>query len=89
VKKSTRTEATKPVFPPLAAAMTVYDGTRGLGEIEDHGRNDVRAWLGIGDERVSLGTYVDRKAAMAAVSNAVEARKRLSEHAPFKSGLPG
>jgi hypothetical protein len=41
--------------------MTVYDGTRPLGEIEDHKRNDVRAWL---------GTYPDRKSAIRAVSAA-------------------
>jgi hypothetical protein len=53
--------------------MTVYDGMRGLGEIEDHGRNDIRAWVGIGDERRAIGAYPDRKAAMRAVSQAADA----------------
>jgi hypothetical protein len=53
--------------------MVVYDGTRALGEIEDHGRSDIQAWLGVGDERVSLGTVPDRKAAMRAVSEAAQA----------------
>ena len=52
------------------ALMTVYDDTRPLGEIEDHGRNDVRSWLGVGDDRLLLGTYPDRKSAMRAVSAA-------------------
>jgi hypothetical protein len=52
--------------------LTVYDGTRALGEIEDHFREGVRAFLGTGDERKPLGTYPDRKAAMRAVSAAVK-----------------
>jgi hypothetical protein len=52
----------------FATPMVVYDGTRAL----DHGRGDIRAWLGVGDERVSLGTYPDRKAAMRAVSEAAQ-----------------
>ena len=55
------------------AVMTVYDGTHPLGEIEDHGRNDVRAWRGVGDDRVSLGTYPDRKSAMRAIGAAATA----------------
>jgi hypothetical protein len=53
--------------------MTVYFGTRAEGEIEDHGPGDVRAWAGIADERVALGKFPDRKAAMRAVSQAAEA----------------
>lgn len=53
--------------------LTVYDGTCALGEIEDHGPHDIRAWLGIGDDRTALGAYPDRKAAMRAVSEAARA----------------
>jgi hypothetical protein len=56
-----------------ATPMIVYAGTVALGEIEDHRRGDVRAWLGTGDERVSLGIYSDRKTAMRAVSEAAKA----------------
>jgi hypothetical protein len=52
--------------------MTVYDGTSALGEIEDHGKNDIRAWLGTGEDRSPLGSYPDRKAAMKAVSGAAK-----------------
>ena len=58
-------------FVENPSPMIVYNGTSAEGEIEDHGRGDIRAFLGIGDERVSLGTYPDRKAAMRAVSDAV------------------
>jgi hypothetical protein len=70
---------------PAPAVMSVYDGTTSLGEIEDHGPGDVRAFVGIGDERKPIGAYPDRRTAMRAVS---EARKRLMEPAPFRSGLP-
>jgi hypothetical protein len=52
--------------------MAVYDGTHQLGEIEDHLREGVRAYLGVGRERKSLGTYPDRKSAMRAVSAAAK-----------------
>jgi hypothetical protein len=69
----------------MPTAMVVYNGVHPLGEIEDYGRNDVRAWLGIGDERKAIGTFPDRRMAMKAVSTAA---KRLTEPAPFRSGLP-
>ena len=58
---------------PVPTPMSVYDGTRPLGEIEDWGRNDIRAWLGTGDERVMLGAYPDRRTAMRAVGAAAKA----------------
>jgi hypothetical protein len=60
---------------PANPALMVYDGTEPLGEIEDRGRNDVRAWLGTGDDRVSLGVYPDRRTAMRSVSAAAKAAK--------------
>jgi hypothetical protein len=51
--------------------MAVYDGTSALGEIEDHGSGDVRAWIGVGDERKAIGTFPTRRDAMRAVSEAV------------------
>jgi hypothetical protein len=53
--------------------MAVYDGTSMLGEIEDHATEGVRAYLGAGRGRRSLGTYPDRKTAMRAVSQAAGA----------------
>ena len=50
--------------PPI---MTAYNG------LCAEGRGDIRAWLGVGDERASVGTYPDRKAAMRAVSAAAKA----------------
>jgi hypothetical protein len=60
---------------PMPSPMTVYDGAKALGEIEDHGREGVRAFLGTGEEeRKPLGTtYPDRKVAMRAVSDAARA----------------
>lgn len=69
------------------SVMVVYDGTRAIGEIEDHGRDDVRAWVGTGKSRRRLGAYPDRKSAMRAVSAAAEARRRPCDPAP-PSGLP-
>jgi hypothetical protein len=54
-----------------ATPMVVYDGMRALGTIEDHGKNDVRAWLGTGDESKPLGSFPTRRDAMRAVSEAV------------------
>jgi hypothetical protein len=59
----------------MASIMTVYDHLTPLGELEDHGKNDIRAWLGTGDDRMPLGSFRDRKAAMRAVSDAAEAVK--------------
>jgi hypothetical protein len=53
--------------------MTVYNGSRAEGEIEGHGRGDIRAWIGVGEDRVPIGTFPDRKSAMRAVSKAVKA----------------
>jgi hypothetical protein len=69
--------------------MIVYSGTHALGEIEDHPREGVRAFVGVGDDRKAVGVYPTRREAMRAVSAAAEARKRLAQPAPFKSGLPG
>jgi hypothetical protein len=52
--------------------LAVYNGTLGLGEIEDHGPGDVRAWLGIGAGRTAIGTFDDRKTAMRAISTAAK-----------------
>jgi hypothetical protein len=74
-----------------AAPMTVYDGTRAIGEIQDCGRKRVRAWLGGGPARKLLGTYPDRTTAMRAVSAAdkADALRRLDDpHPPFVTGLP-
>jgi hypothetical protein len=72
--------------PP--AVMTVYWGHIAEGELEDHGPGDIRAWVGVGVEREPLGTYPARREAMRAVSSAAEARRRLTEPAPWASGLP-
>jgi hypothetical protein len=56
-----------------ANLMTVYDGPRALGEIEDHLREGVHAYLGIGRGRKPLSTYADRRPAMRAVSQAAKA----------------
>jgi hypothetical protein len=53
--------------------MIVDNGLSPEGEIEEWDRGDIRAWLGIGDERVALGTFPDCKAAMRAVSDATKA----------------
>jgi hypothetical protein len=57
------------------AIMTVYDGIRLLGEIEDHSREGIHAFLGTGADRVPLGTYPDRKTAMRTVSAAAKAAR--------------
>jgi hypothetical protein len=53
--------------------MTVYDGNRALGEIEDHLREGVRANLSVGRSRKPLGTHADRRSAMPAVSQTAKA----------------
>jgi hypothetical protein len=59
--------------------MTVYDGRIATGEIEDHGVRDVRAWvLDSSGDRVSVGTFPDRKLAIRGV---VVARHRGVEGA--------
>jgi hypothetical protein len=71
------------------APMIVYWGTRAEGELEDHAAGDVRAWVGTGPGRKSLGAFPDRQSAMRAVSSAAEARRRLVDPAPpYASGLP-
>jgi hypothetical protein len=55
------------------SVMTVYFGHISEGELEDHGPGDVRAWVGIGEDRVAIGVYPDRKTAMRAVSEASKA----------------
>jgi hypothetical protein len=44
-----------------------------IGEIEDHARESVRAYLGTSEDRQPLGTYPDRKSAIRAVSQAARA----------------
>jgi hypothetical protein len=68
---SVKTRGSKSVAAP--SPMAVYDGTRALGEIEDYARGDVRAFVGIGDDRVIFGIFPDRRAAMRAVSEAAKA----------------
>jgi hypothetical protein len=53
--------------------MGVYAGTRVLGEIEDHAREGVTAYLGVGHGRQALGVYPTRRDAMRAVSAAAKA----------------
>lgn len=74
---------------PVPSPMVVYDGTLALGEIEDYGPNDIRAYIGIGDERKAIGTYATRRDAMRAVSSAAATQRRLTEPVPWASGLPG
>jgi len=71
--------------------MTVYDGQIALGTLQDYGRKRgvLARVLNSDGTAASLGFFVDRKIAMRAVSEAAAARKRLSEPAPFKTGLPG
>jgi len=73
--------------PPI---MTVYDGQTALGTIQDYGakRGVLACILNPHGNSTSLGFFTDRRAGMRAVSAAAEARKRLAEPAPFKSGLP-
>jgi hypothetical protein len=52
--------------------LIVYSGTRPLGEIEDHAREGVCAFLGTGKKRQPLGVFPDRKTAMRAVSAAAK-----------------
>lgn len=73
----------------ITAVMTVYRGRVAEGEIEDHGRRDVRAFLGVGDERTPLGTFPTRRDAMQAVSSAARTQQQLSESAPSEIGIPG
>jgi hypothetical protein len=62
---------------PAPSVMVFYDHLTPPGELEDHGKNDIRAWLGTGDDRIPLGTFPDRKAAMRAVSNAAKAAAEM------------
>jgi hypothetical protein len=50
------------------AALAVYYGTHFLGEIEDHGGGDVRAFKLTESRRVAIGTFPDRRLAMRALS---------------------
>lgn len=47
--------------------MGVYAPYLRLGDIEDHGSGDVRAFAGSGSDRKFLGSYESRAAARAAV----------------------
>jgi hypothetical protein len=58
--------------------LAVYDGCRFLGEVEDHGRGNVQAFLGAGDDRQPLGKFPTRRDAMRAVSSAAKAAEAAS-----------
>jgi hypothetical protein len=58
--------------PHNPAAMTVYNGQVAEGQIEDHGKAGVLAFVYRGARRVQLGIYADRKSAMRAVSDAAK-----------------
>jgi hypothetical protein len=58
------------------APMAVYDAVRPLGEIEDHVRKGVSAYLGVGRACKSLRTCLDRKTAMRVVSQAAKVEAR-------------
>jgi hypothetical protein len=77
--------------------MRVYEGTVAVGEIEDWGRGDVRAFNLTPSGRVAIGTFADRRLAMRAVGRTDEAKKtatqgalqKLAQPMGFVSGLPG
>jgi len=55
------------------SAMRVYAGAVAVGEIEDWGPGDIRAFdLTPSGRRVAVGVYTDRKAAMRAVGRRSE-----------------
>jgi hypothetical protein len=59
----------------MTSYCTVYAGTRLIGEVEDHLREGVRAFLGSGKGRKDLGLFSTRKEAMRAISAAAKAGK--------------
>jgi hypothetical protein len=62
------------MITPYPSPMSVYNGHQRLGEIVDHGKGCVMAYLVTeGGRRVLLGRHPDRKAAMIAVSEAHKA----------------
>jgi len=71
--------------------MRVYYGHIALGEIEDWGKGDIRAFDLTPSGRVSVGTFPDRRSAMRAVGHRDDAKKaleKLAEPVGFASGLP-
>jgi hypothetical protein len=57
-------------------AMGCYFGTRRDGEIEDHGKAGVIAYVFRHGKRVQLGIFADRRSAIRAVAEAAEAKER-------------
>jgi hypothetical protein len=55
---------------PSPTAMRVYHGQIAEGEIEDHGRAGVLAFVYCGDRRVQVGIFADRGSAMRALGRA-------------------
>jgi hypothetical protein len=82
---------------PKPTPMRVYYGHIALGEIEDWGKGDIRAFDLTPSGRVSVGTFPDRRSAMRAVGRMADAKKtatkkaleKLAEPVGFVSGLPG
>jgi hypothetical protein len=60
--------------------MGVYFGTRLDGEIEDHGKAGVIAYVFRNGKRIRLGIFADRRSAIAAVAeDAEKAAAKASE----------
>jgi hypothetical protein len=87
----------RPHERPKPASMRVYDGHIAVGEIEDWGEGDVRAFNLTTSGRVAVGTFPDRRSAMRAVGGTDEAKKAATKKArerlnkpvvEFVSGLP-
>jgi hypothetical protein len=87
----------QPYERPKPTPMGVYDGYVAVGEIEDWGEGDVRAFNLTPSGRVAIGTFADRRTAMRAVGRTDEAKKtatqgalqKFAEPIGFVSGLPG
>jgi hypothetical protein len=59
----------------MPLVMAVYHGTHLLGEIEDRGHGDVRAFRLTESGRIAIGTFPDRKAAMRSVGEADKSKR--------------
>jgi hypothetical protein len=81
---------------PKPTPKRVYYGHTAVGEIEDWGKGDIRAFDLTPSGRVAVGTFPDRRSAMRAVGRKGEAKEaatrealeKLAEPAEFASGLP-
>jgi hypothetical protein len=58
--------------------LSVYYGTRLVGELEDHGGGDVRAFHLTESGRVAIGTFPDRRLAMRALPPIGKSQKAVS-----------